>query len=501
MNSYAQLILQLATLEEYEELKRNVFRPGSLSLSESVFWLDYIKNELAMSGADFDTNTALAEFCKDEDKAGIIGQTFAKYRIPVTEGTVGETLRAMELFQELELLSDDVCAHFIREGIAPTLSNLHTLRGVTDCMPGAEDKKESVNLPLAWKFTEGREVTAEEILKEAGLENAESGEILLNWLKERGIYVSAQNVNQLQKLWSLQLPFEPEDAADFAAVHLRKGVTPKDGLLTEYLKNQDNFPIKEKPMGSTPDAIADVEKFLHSMEMKLEELYIRMYSKDAWAGYCFDEYLEHLSYCEEMEEYLTKYDLSFTADHLYAMDELVNKDGVLPYLIRILGAEGVLKAYGELSFFAPTSRTGRVLRKLGESYIKEEDSLSAGEDGIKKLQDYISAWKIMMLLREMEERGFYEYPIKMEKKILRVRIRKEPDGGYTAVMEDASIGGLSLRYHEEAGEFVILAVGSREETLLELQKKVEEGNAKEKGTKTRLTLLYSTEYGYGKYFY
>ena len=107
----------------------------------------------------------------------------------------------------------------------------------------------------------------------------------------------------------------------------------------------------------------------------------------------------------------------------------------------------------------------------------------------------------MMLLREMEERGFYEYPIKMEKKILRVRIRKEPDGGYTAVMEDASIGGLSLRYHEEAGEFVILAVGNREETLLELQKKVEEGNAKEKGTKTRLTLLYSTEYGYGKYFY
>lgn len=59
MNSYAQLILQLATLEEYEELKRNVFRPGSLSLSESVFWLDYIKNELAMSGADFDTKTAL----------------------------------------------------------------------------------------------------------------------------------------------------------------------------------------------------------------------------------------------------------------------------------------------------------------------------------------------------------------------------------------------------------------------------------------------------------
>ena len=98
-----------------------------------------------------------------------------------------------------------------------------------------------------------------------------------------------------------------------------------------------------------------------------------------------------------------------------------------------------------------------------------------------------------MLMKLLEEKGFFEVPVKEGETLLRVRIRKEGNTGFTAVTEDESIGGLSVRYTDKDGEISLLAVGSREETLEELKKRT-------KG-KVSLTTLYSPEFPYGKVFY
>lgn len=483
MNRDAEYILGLVAKEEYDML-RSVFRPGSLSLTESVFWFEENKNAVGGAPDPGRLLEEIRELCEEEAYAEVIAEAFAKHRIPVSERTVSQTAEAMKLFEELETLSDDVCARFLREGIEPTLRNLHTLRFEKDAqLPAAGAYLKEGEQALAWAFPEGKEQGEEELLNEAGLSEDPMGQQMLSFLKEKHIYVSVPALQMLSDLWSLSLPYEPKDAAEFAAQSLRRGIRPSEGLLMERA-GAESDPSGAKSFRGDHVKNSEEEHLL-SMEEKFAEGYTAKYGEEQYLDYEFTQYRRCLEAAEQTGHYLERYEIPITADHLSSFERLLDADGIFPILAGLLGEDELLALYEEGAMDEPHAK--KVLKALWEAYHKDSNA------DLRRLSDYITAQKTFMLMEVLEEKGFFEVPAKEGETLLRVRVRRNTKGGFTAVIEDESIGGLSIRYENKDGEVSLLTVGSREETLEELRKRTE--------GKVSLTTLYSPEFPYGKSFF
>ena len=480
MNRDISYILGLVSANEYEKLKQSVFRPGSLSLAESVFWYEENKNHPDDALDESILAAEIERFCEESEYIDAVKEAFSAYHIPATESTVGETVTAMKLFEELEEISDDVCARFLREGISPTLRNLHTLRfekegGNVAAGPHLKEGEQA----LAWTFPEeGKE--DDDLIRMSGFKDDEARR-MLNWLKEKNIYQSLSNLQMLGELWTLPLPYEKHEAAAFAAKNLRKGIRPCDGLVIEK-KEESEGP------GKAPAAVGAKnkdEEHLLAMEELFAERYIAKYGEEQYFHYEFSAYRRSLEEAEESLEYLEKYELPLSVDHLSAFARLLDREGVFPILEALLGEKELLALYEDAAMDEPHCK--KVLTALWESFRNNSSA------DLKHLVGYLTAQKTLMLMELLEEKGFFEVPVKEGETLLRVRIRKEGNTGFTAVTEDESIGGLSMRYTDKDGEISLLAVGSREETLEELKKRT-------KG-KVSLTTLYSPEFPYGKNFF
>ena len=488
MNRDVQYILGLVAAEEYRNFRQNVFRPGSFPLAESVFWFEENKNQAAENGEAVPSPEEIERYCGDEIFAKAIGEAFGAYRIPVSETTVEQTLEAMRMFEELEEISDDVCARFLREGIAPTLENLHTLRFEKEGpLPAAGGHLKEGEQALAWTFPGEDPAEDEDILRRAGMEDDEFGRRMIAWCRDRRIYISETNLNLLKDLWTVPLPFEPADAALFAAKNLRRGIKPREGLIIESVEmNQQDQKHKQ---AQTSGPAGPEETHLRLMEELFERYYIGLYDKERYLDYEFEEYRKCLATAAKTEEILCKYDLPVSADNLTSFAGLLNPEGIFPLLGRLLTEKKLLALYEGSPMDAPHCE--KVLNALWESF--EGRTFPETSDGLEEIGNYITAQKTLMLMQKLEEKGFFEVPVKEEDTLLRLRVRREKEGGFTAVTEEESIGGLSLRYRKTGEGISLLAVGSREETLQELKERTKD--------KVALTTLYSPEFPYGRNFY
>jgi hypothetical protein len=443
-----------------------------------------MKNSPAQDYADERLAEEINALCEEKEFAEAIAEAFGNYRIPVNENTVGQTVSAMKMFEELEEISDDVCARFLREGIAPTLENLHTLRFEKEgpAMAAGTHVREGEQA-LAWEFPESEEAEDEEILRKAGLATDEFSRQMLNWLKEKRIYVSTSNLQMLNDLWTLSLPFETKEAAEFAAKNLRRGIKPCEGLVIQRESSEGRT---QSAPAKADSANSAEEEHLHAMEKMFRKLYVETYGVEQCLNFEFTEYRKCLEEAEETEHYLIKYDLPVTVDHLSSFGRLLSQDGIFPILKNLLGEKELLALYEDAAMDEPHCE--KVLKTLWESFEKAGDTI-----GLSDAWDYVTAQKTLMLMLLLEEKGFFEVPMKEGDNCLRVRVRREKEDGFTAVMEDESIGGLSLRYRKTDDGITLLAVGSREKTLEELKERT-------KG-KVSLTTLYSPEFPYGRNFF
>ena len=85
MNRDISYILGLVSANEYEKLKQSVFRPGSLSLAESVFWYEENKNH---PDDAFDESILAAEierFCEESEYIDAVKEAGNIWALPVID--------------------------------------------------------------------------------------------------------------------------------------------------------------------------------------------------------------------------------------------------------------------------------------------------------------------------------------------------------------------------------------------------------------------------------
>lgn len=528
MRRELRYLTNAVAIDEFEKILKDGFRPGELTPAESVFLFEKEK-EMSLDLSDS------PEPGQDKDRAGSILRILSEYALPVSEDTVNEIRDALRLSEEITGLSDGTCAYLIRNGIEPTLDNIHKLRFVEEEQrelfsseeEGEEDRKDGEALPLAWAFPEAEECKIEELLAEAGLEITEENRNLVQWLTGQNLYISPHTVRMLRNLRDVPVPFEEELLVRRSAKAIRAGISPKEmsviGEIEGFMEMEGFADILRKagdekkndfggaeqedltgnPSTDEEDFEAYARKELHRLEDVCRQQFLKKGSFEEYAKEQYEEFLENILLWEEKEGRICEaLDLRPSADTLGSLHLLMQED--LNYynpLGKLLGRGTVARAFrqkGEERFEtkeACEELFRALVRKVPDEYLKEGILLA----------------KLLLTVRELSGKGFHEVPVAFKKEFLRIRIREDArfrireDGkaGYTALLSHPEIGGMMVKYKETDSDTEVIVVMEKEESLeefrnLELLEKRFRRAGKEN---VRIVYLLREEFHYADDFY
>ena len=280
----SEIIKNTITFENFNALLKAGIRPGEIPLNQLVSLLDAVN----LNCADY------ADELKIEELAGTLGSReraqamrsiFRAHRIPIKEHTAKEAKEAFEMLDKLEEINDGLCEYLLRNGVDPTIYNMVRLQYERQTIRPVHivTKKES-----SWSFNDNNVIREEEeirIIREAGLEPGDFSKKHIKWLREKGIYASAQNLQLLNALWSISLPIEDEAAALLFIEAIKDGRSLKDSFLCktggesgkEYDfrnrgKKEDLF-VNEIRENLHIDAESESRKVLHYLEEAFHKEY------------------------------------------------------------------------------------------------------------------------------------------------------------------------------------------------------------------------------------
>lgn len=549
MEKALRFLKKTITKEDFETMMKNGLRPGTLTPGQSVLLFLEIKKSLRDEGTVYEENLGeedllgifenqkevfIVSAAEEEDalirRLSLIRNAMISNGLPVREETVGEVLRAMKMFDELEELGDGVCEYILRNGVEPTLWNLHSLRFT----------KESRKIPVVastpgpWSFPENKGVDVGALIEQAGLERNDFTESQVKWMEEKGIYASPRNLRILNELWSVNLPVEEEDAVlycmeailrgekaenfrlfEVGTLESRAAAAEKEGRNFESAEKEErnfesaekeernfesaekegvNFegPEKEgKNLHTAGSTEFDGEGELRQLEEQYEKIYVDNHGKAAFIEALHGEYCECLSRDREIE-ILRLREIPVTADHIYALSFLCSPEGenFFQDLADTVGRRRLFSAYKKRERGdAEKCLTGEVVKILldQESAKKEnlkdektkKEEISKKEDPAKegvtpesyeaRLKHGIHLCKVLSFLGNLRAIGYEEVPVPVGKKCLRLRIRRNGKGEITARTDSDLTGTLILKFSEDAESARVLVVAEREDTLEELK--------------------------------
>ena len=471
MEKALRFLKNTITKEDYEAMTKSGLRPGSLTPGQSVFLFLEIKKSLRDAGGGYEEDLEEEELSgifeesresfvaagAEEDclknRLLLIREALKSNGLPVREGLIREILRAMKMFDELEELGDGVCEYILRNGVEPTLGNLHSLRFT----------KESRKAPVAgtskgpWSFPEAEGVNPQTLISQAGLEVNDFTQSQVEWLLEKGIYASPHNLRILNELWTLNLPVSEEDAVFCCVEAILRGEKAEDLRLFEV-----ETPGKEagKDLGeATPEGNSELQQ----LEKLYERIYVKNHGRAAYIEALYREYSECISREDEIEILKTR-EIPVTADNIYGLAFLCSPEGegFFGDLAGTVGRRFLLSVYRKKD---RGDAEKRLTEKIVKTLLEKEDS----ETYEAELKQGIHLCRVLIFLEKMRAFGYEEVPVPMGKTWLRLRIRRNGDGDYTARTDSDLTGAILLKYTEDGENTRILTVAEREDTLEELK--------------------------------
>ena len=104
---------------------------------------------------------------------------------------------------------------------------------------------------------------------------------------------------------------------------------------------------------------------------------------------------------------------------------------------------------------------------------------------------------------ELKSRGFEEIPVLLGRRWIRVRLKKEGEGNFSALTQNGVTGGFLIKYVENPDSVQVIVVGEREVVLEEfkasglLSRRLKKAGKKE----VSVTYLHREEFAFGEHFY
>ena len=549
----SEIIKNTITFENFNALLKAGIRPGEIPLNQLVSLLDAVN----LNSGDY------ADELKIEELAGALGSreraqamqsTFRAHRIPIKEHTAKEAKEAFEMLDKLEEINDGLCEYLLRNGVDPTIYNMVRLQYERQTIRPVHivTKKES-----SWSFNDNNVIREEEeirIIREAGLEPGDFSKKHIKWLREKGIYASAQNLQLLNALWSISLPIEDEAAALLFIEAIKDGRSLKDSFLCktggesgkEYDfrnrgKKEDLF-VNEIRENLHIDAESESRKVLHDLEEAFHKEYLKNHSEAEYRREEYKAFLKDLDLIGAEAGRLNALFVPASLDNHALMRILLSPEGenFFEKLAFFIGGTNQISIFkrektqliGESESYkkaihllydkvlgekADKSNNSENIKNSAEDSGKEKaaekpeteeskEGVSAEKDTAKNMQvlkEAISVCKMLLFMDELKDRGYEEVPVLLGKKWIRIRLKKEGERDFSALTNNEVTGGFLIKYSEKGGDASVIVVGERPDVLEEFK---ESGLLTERFKRlgksgVSITYLVKEEFSFAEHFY
>lgn len=284
---YMTLMSHTMSDEDYAKLSEEGFRFENMDPEEAVTIVDKIKAELARSGQyiagytdDLDMET-LAAAVGSDTLARSISENFTQSDIPLTLENVEKAARAWELASQLEMPGDGASRYMIDNGLDPEIWNLYLAQS-----SGAQNATVSAPRYYAEEiqgyFTQsagiiadvGLQVQVDKVIAEANLEITDESRRLAQWLMDKNLPLTAENLQNLESLQEMVFPVSEESFAHAAAIAVAEGKDP----IHANLSAKENLYEKAARLAENyyADKVALLDESNITARRQLEEIRLRM---------------------------------------------------------------------------------------------------------------------------------------------------------------------------------------------------------------------------------
>ena len=560
MEKSSEIIKNTITFENFEALLKEGILPGEVPLNQLVRLLDAAN--LKMQGhADETSVEELTKILGKEDRARAVHGTFRAHRIPLKEKTVKEIKETFAMLDELEEISDGLCEYLLRNGVDPTIYNMVRLQHERQSIMPVHvvTRKNTV-----WSFSDTKtsyETDEIKIIEQAGLPVSDTSKEHLKWLNEKGIYVSEQNLRLLYALRSIRLPIGDEEVARLFIESIKDGRGLRDSLLCKTdAPNEERTLFRKTAMKDEtfPKEIfeylrlaenTECRKVLREFENAYHKEYLKNHSETEYKKEEYRTFFKDLDAVGDEVSVLNALIIPITTNHLAAMRYLTSPEGEAFFekLAFFIGGKELAAAFERGRKQSPEESGGyeKACRILYDTILGKKDDTkettgkdeasevtakeAAGEEAAGKatdekeeetrreeairtryggnnltiLKECIFLCKILLFMDELKSRGFEEIPVLLGRRWIRVRLKKEGEGNFSALTQNDVTGGFLIKYVENPDSVQVIVVGEREVVLEEfkasglLSRRLKKAGKKE----VSVTYLHREEFAFGEHFY
>lgn len=245
-NSKNYMVVMSNTMsdEDYKKLQENGGNPGDSKPGDMVTIMDQIKVTLAKSGVQIAgfTDTLDAATIKEtgisDGYANAIANALVSKNLPATEDNIKSIATQLDKAQSLDGMSDGAKKYLIENELPPTVDNLYKAKyaGGTQATASQGYYGAGAYGYMAKKGTaedlSSMEGQIKDVIEKAGLEADEANLERANWLLEKGLPLTEENLHYLADLDVVTFPMDLDKVALAAADAISVGLTAKDADLT-----------------------------------------------------------------------------------------------------------------------------------------------------------------------------------------------------------------------------------------------------------------------------
>lgn len=270
--NYMAIMSNSMSGEDFSNMMKEGFHPGSMDVETIVTVVDQIKAKLAEAGIEitgYTDDISMDKLKKITGNAGYaisIAQKFSQYDVPVTKENVTEAMKEFEKAGKIQELSDGAIKYMVTNGKEPTIDNLYRaqfsaakngdIQGTgyfEDDLTGYYSKKaDDIHF-------ERIQEQMEKVIEDAGLVVYKDTVNQAKWLVEKGIPLTKDNLLLLNELKEISFPKEPEEIINSIAAALSEGKQAKDSLLSNKESSLEQaVSLKEAVDAVTEEAVEKI---------------------------------------------------------------------------------------------------------------------------------------------------------------------------------------------------------------------------------------------------
>lgn len=287
-HNYMAVMSNSMSTEDFSKMLREGADPNDMDVETVITIVDRIKAELMKAGitvtgyTDIIDSAALTKIVGSEGLAGKLIKAFEQNDIPVTMDNVRMTVDALNEVLNLSQPTDGELKYLVNNSLQPTVENIYTAEhaGAVDA-----DRQGKGYYPENFGYYAKKADTldfdkllfqVERIIAEAGLEVNEETIGQAQWMIEKGIPLTAENISCLNENSKLSFPINEEEVIKSFAAAIADGKKPVQANLTHTEnKYQKATELSERIEKKIADWINDGSVSV-TARRRLEEARLRM---------------------------------------------------------------------------------------------------------------------------------------------------------------------------------------------------------------------------------